>query len=314
MFPSAGYNWSGPARRIGDTQPLMAIDGGPKLHPGVIEKYQKARKPARKAVAVAKSTHYGDFYGKLESRERYLYRVAKNRRCQTEQIEKFFGINDKDGHLLTDRKKALQRWRDYIEEISTMEVPHPAITLLVQSTSIPIWKKKGSPADCSNYCPIRLLSHSMKIFERILDRRIREIVKHRPCGFVSGCGTIDAIHAARLLVEKHRERQKSEHIAFLDLEKAFDRVPPGISMEFPISVGVHQGSALSPLLFVVVMDAITRDLQNPVPWTLLYADDVMLASEDKGELEREVQAWCDRLERFGLKLSVKKREYLTTDG
>ncbi|VDP15302.1 unnamed protein product [Heligmosomoides polygyrus] len=55
------------------------------------------------------------------------------------------------------------------------------------------------------------------------------------------------------------------------------------------------------------------NLSNPVPWTLLYADDVMLASEDKDELEREVQAWCDRLERFGLKLNVKKTEYLTTD-
>ncbi|VDO81877.1 unnamed protein product [Heligmosomoides polygyrus] len=39
----------------------------------------------------------------------------------------------------------------------------------------------------------------------------------------------------------------------------------------------------------------------------------MLASEDKGELERELQAWCDRLERFGLRLNVKKTEYLTTD-
>ncbi|VDP06761.1 unnamed protein product [Heligmosomoides polygyrus] len=39
----------------------------------------------------------------------------------------------------------------------------------------------------------------------------------------------------------------------------------------------------------------------------------MLASEDKDELEREVQAWCDRLERFGLKLNVKKTGYLTMD-
>ncbi|VDO85384.1 unnamed protein product [Heligmosomoides polygyrus] len=61
------------------------------------------------------------------------------------------------------------------------------------------------------------------------------------------------------------------------------------------------------------MDAISRDLQKPIPWTLLYADYVMLASEDKGELEREVQPWCGRLERFGLKLNVKKTEYLTTD-
>ncbi|VDO98026.1 unnamed protein product [Heligmosomoides polygyrus] len=47
--------------------------------------------------------------------------------------------------------------------------------------------------------------------------------------------------------------------------------------------------------------------------TLLYADDVMLACEDKAELERQAQEWCDRLALFGLKLNVKKTEYLTTD-
>ncbi|VDP08560.1 unnamed protein product [Heligmosomoides polygyrus] len=61
------------------------------------------------------------------------------------------------------------------------------------------------------------------------------------------------------------------------------------------------------------MDAITRYLQQPVPWTLLYADDVMLACEDKDDLERQMQAWCDGLARFGLKLNFKKTEYLTTD-
>ncbi|VDP51107.1 unnamed protein product [Heligmosomoides polygyrus] len=44
-----------------------------------------------------------------------------------------------------------------------------------------------------------------------------------------------------------------------------------------------------------------------------YADDVMLACEEKEDLERQVQAWCDRLAKFGLKLNVKKSEYLTTD-
>ncbi|VDP46650.1 unnamed protein product [Heligmosomoides polygyrus] len=67
----------------------------------------------------------------------------------------------------------------------------------------------------------------MKIFERILDRGIREIVKlsANQCGFVSGCGSVGAIHAAHLLMEKHCEKQKPVHMAFLDLEKAFDRVP-----------------------------------------------------------------------------------------
>ncbi|VDP13871.1 unnamed protein product [Heligmosomoides polygyrus] len=62
--------------------------------------------------------------------------------------------------------------------------------------------------------------------ERIVDRRIHEIVKFSDnlCDFVSSCGIIDALHAARLLLEKHHEKQKPVHIAFLDLEKAFDRV------------------------------------------------------------------------------------------
>ncbi|EYC40244.1 hypothetical protein Y032_0623g775 [Ancylostoma ceylanicum] len=61
------------------------------------------------------------------------------------------------------------------------------------------------------------------------------------------------------------------------------------------------------------MDAITRDLQRPAPWTLLYADDVMLASEQKEDLQRQTHAWSERLARFGLRLNVKKTEYMTTN-
>jgi hypothetical protein len=214
-----------------------------------------------------------------------------------------------------------------------------------RSITVPIWKKKGSPADCNNYRPIRLLSHTMKIFERVIDRRIRDTVQltSNQCGFVKKCGTID-----RLLIEKHREKQQPLHLAFLDLEKAFDRVPhdviwfalrrsgvpeelvewvrllyqdpksrvqaaAGTSKDFQITVGVHQGSALSPLLFILVMDAITRDLHQQPPWTLLYADDVMLASNNKADLQSQVQAWSNQLARFGLRLNVKKTEYMTTD-
>ncbi|VDP57569.1 unnamed protein product [Heligmosomoides polygyrus] len=74
-------------------------------------------------------TRVSDVNENLESRdgERYLYRLANFRQRHTEDIEKFFGINDENGHLLTDRKEALKRWREYFEEISTVEFPHPAI-------------------------------------------------------------------------------------------------------------------------------------------------------------------------------------------
>ncbi|VDP25807.1 unnamed protein product [Heligmosomoides polygyrus] len=129
----------------------------------------------------------------------------------------------------------------------------------------------------------------MKTFEGIVDGRIRDIVQlsSNQSGFLAGCGTADAIRAACLLIEKRCEKQRPVHIAFLDLEKVFDRAPreviwcalrqhgvdeeliewvrlspfysclksrvqaaAGTSMEFPISVEVHRGSALSPLLFV----------------------------------------------------------------
>ena len=125
------------------------------------------------------------------------------------------------------------------------------------------------------------------------------------------------------------------HAAFLDLEKAFDRVPHeviwwalrmhsvpeeyiewikmfyhnaksrvrcsvGVTKEFPIKVGVHQGSVLSLLLFTTVMDAIIRDIQKPAPWTLLYADDVFLAAPSRHELQNDDHRWKVRLPQYGL--------------
>ncbi|CAD6188194.1 unnamed protein product [Caenorhabditis auriculariae] len=190
----------------------------------------------------------------------------------------------------------------------------------------------------------------MKIFERILDKRIRNIAKvtSNQCGLVRGCGTTDAIHAARILFEKHREKNVCLHAAFIDLEKAFDRVPheliwyalrqhdvpealinlvkllykdtkskvvtaAGTTEDFSIKVGVHQGSALSPLLFILVMDTLTNDLQTPTPWTLLYADDVMIAATTKQELQNRLEQWNARLTQFGLRINLKKTEYLSTD-
>ncbi|KAK6737186.1 hypothetical protein RB195_019713 [Necator americanus] len=214
------------------------------------------------------------------------------------------------------------------------------------SVTVPVWKGKGDIADCTSYRPIRLLCHTMKIFERVLEARLRKIVSFslNQCGFVKDCSTMDAIHAARIL-EKHREKNRSVHLAFLDLEKAFDRVPHellwmsmrshrvpeecvrwtkllyakptsvvrcavGTSRPFPVRVGVHQGSSLSPLLFILCMDTITKEIQKQHPWTLLFADDVMLASESRDDLQKQVQSWKDQLQQYGLRLNTSKTEYM----
>ena len=95
------------------------------------------------------------------------------------------------------------------------------------SVIVPIFKEKGDIQDCGNYRGIKMISHTMKIWERIIDRRLREetSIGEEQFGFMPGRGTIDAIFAARQVIEKHREMQKALHLVFTDLEKVYDRVP-----------------------------------------------------------------------------------------
>ena len=46
-----------------------------------------------------------------------------------------------------------------------------------------------------------------------------------------------------------------------------------------MKVGVHQGSVLNPLLFIIVLEALSREFHSGVPWEDLYADDLVIITE-----------------------------------
>ena len=48
------------------------------------------------------------------------------------------------------------------------------------------------------------------------------------------------------------------------------------SEEFEVKVSVHQGSVLSRLLFIIVLEALSREFHSGVPWEDLYADDLVM--------------------------------------
>lgn len=149
-------------------------------------------------------------------------------------------------------------------------------------------------------------------------------------------------------MEKRRHLKENLYLIFIDLEKAFNRVPrslvwqalraqkipesyisiirdmyttsrtqikspAGLSQPFHVNVGIRQGSALSPLLFNLVMDYITRSIQEPTPWCLIYADDIALITKTNSALQDLCNKWVAKLEKHGLRVNRTKTEYIECD-
>ena len=162
-------------------------------------------------------------------------------------------------------------------------------------------------------------------------------------GFVPGRGTTDAIFIIRQLQEKYIAENMPLYFAFVDLEKAFDRVPRkalwwalrslGVeewavrviqgmymdvrvngqySKEFGVGVGVHLGSVLSPLLFILVLEALSRQFRTGVPWELLYADDLAVMADSLEECIARLKVWKEGMERKGLRVNMKKTKLMVS--
>ena len=92
-----------------------------------------------------------------------------------------------------------------------------------------LYKGKGDALERGNYCRLKLTEQVMKVLERIVDGLIRQVVSidDSQFGFVPGTciGTTHAIFVVRQLQEKYIAANKRLYMAFVDLEKASDRVP-----------------------------------------------------------------------------------------
>ena len=76
--------------------------------------------------------------------------------------------------------------------------------------------------------------------------------------------------------------------------------------EFEVKVGVHQGSVLSPILFAIVLKALSPGFSAELPWELLYDDDLVIMADSLDELSVKLERWKAELSAKGLKVNTKK--------
>ena len=106
--------------------------------------------------------------------------------------------------------------RDLIEEIiSEGHIP----TDLQESYIVNLYNDKGGALSRGSHRGLKLIEQVMKVLERVVE------LNEMQCGFIAGRCTTDAIFIVRQLQKKHLTANKPLYMAFVDPEKAFDRVP-----------------------------------------------------------------------------------------
>nr|GEV63279.1 hypothetical protein [Tanacetum cinerariifolium] len=291
-------------------------------------RYKVAKKEAKIVVPRAKDKAYEDLYKKVDTKEgaNDIYKIAKARERKRRDIRNMRYIKNEGS------SRHQMNYECYYSRINQGEamaaLQRMGRNKAVGPDQIPIEAWRG----------IKLLSHTMKLWERVIERRLRREtrVSENQFGFMPGWSTNKEIHLLRSLIKKYRERQRDLYLAFLDLEKAYDsvmrelvwrtlrdkgtpriysrvikdmydgvktrvRTTMGSTEYFPVEVGLHQGSAISPYLFTLILDELSRRIQESIPWCMISADDIVLIAESTKELNNIIERWKEALEDNGLR-------------
>ncbi|KAK3510776.1 hypothetical protein QTP70_022482 [Hemibagrus guttatus] len=278
------------------------------------QEYKELQRRVKREVSKAKQKAYDELYTRLDTREgeKDLYRLARQRDRDGKDVQQVRVIKDRDGRVLTSEESVQRRWKEYFEELMNEE------------------NEREKRVEGVN-------SVEQKV-DKIRKDEVRKALKRMKSGKAVGPDDIP-VEVWKCLGEAAVEFLASLFNRVLEnLEKAYDRVPreelwycmrkSGVAEkyvrvvqdmyersrtvvrcavvmdQFNVEVGLHQGSALSPFLFAIVMDQLSEEVRQESPWTMMFADDIVICSESREQVEVNLERWRFALERRGMKATI----------
>ncbi|KAK3542438.1 hypothetical protein QTP86_025900, partial [Hemibagrus guttatus] len=295
------------------------------------QEYKELQRRVKREVSKAKQKAYDELYTRLDTREgeKDLYRLARQRDRDGKDVQQVRVIKDRDGRVLTSEQSVQRRWKEYFEELMNEENEREKRVEGVNSVEQKVDKIRKDE--------VRKALKRMKSGKAVGPDDIPvEVWK---------CLGEAAVEFLANLFNRVLESERMPEEWRRNLEKAYDRVPReelwycmrksgvaekyvrvvqdmyersrtvvrcavGQTEEFNVEVGLHQGSALSPFLFAMVMDQLSEEVRQESPWTMMFADDIVICSESREQVEENLERWRFALERRGMKVSRSKTEYM----
>ncbi|KAK3557745.1 hypothetical protein QTP86_000302 [Hemibagrus guttatus] len=283
------------------------------------QEYKELQRRVKREVSKAKQKAYDELYTRLDTREeeKDLYSLARQRDQDGKDVQQVRVIKDRDGRVLTSEESVQRRWKEYFEELMNEENEREKRVEEVNSVEQKVDKIRKDEVRKA----LKRMKSGKAVGPDDIPVEVWMCLGEAAVEFLTSL--FNRVSESERMPEEWRRSVSVPIFKNKDLEKAYDRVPReelwycmrksgvaekyvrvvqdmyersrtvvrcavGQTEEFKVEVGLHQGSALSPFLFAIVMDQF----------------------ESREQVEESLEKWRCALERRGMKVSHSKTEYM----
>ncbi|KAK3525625.1 hypothetical protein QTP70_001448 [Hemibagrus guttatus] len=288
------------------------------------QEYKELQRRVKREVSKAKQKAYEELYTRLDTREgeKDLYRLARQRDRDGKDVQQVRVIKDRDGRVLTSEQSVQKRWKEYFEELMNEEnerekrvegltsVEQKVDNIRKDEVRKALKRMKSGKAVGPDDIPVEVwkclgeaaVEFLANLFNRVLEseRMPEEWRRNLEKAY-------DRVPREELWYCMRKSGVAEKYVRVVqdmyERSRTVVRCAVGQTEEFNVEVGLHQGSALSPFLFAMVMDQLSEEVRQESPWTMMFADDIVICSESREQVEENLERWRFALERRGMKVS-----------